>query len=163
MSVSLQHSRVLCGFPAATQSISTCWHPPKAHVSLPAATSHTRPAHTHTLCTPYIYTTKTTPHTSLPHMLPSYLTPHTTPTACTHHTHLPFIPYMIYHTSLSIHKTDHVSHRSHRHRLSFTRMSTMKRSRVPPSPSPWEQGHPLRYPIQIPQSKRQQVAMGTWR
>lgn len=44
----------------------------------------------------------TPPHMSLPHMLPLYLTPHTTPTACLHtayaHTQLPQLAHSIYHT-----------------------------------------------------------------
>lgn len=81
-------------------SISTCWHPPKARVPLPATTGHTHCA----LCTftPVIMTIA--PHTHLPYMLPA-LIPHTTHSVhslhiaythihlpCTPYTHLPHFP-----------------------------------------------------------------------
>lgn len=76
--------------------MSHCQTPPVTHV----LHTHTQPCALRT----FIPVTMkiTPPHMSLPHMLPLYLTPHTTPTACLHtayaHTQLPQLAHSIYHT-----------------------------------------------------------------
>lgn len=107
-----------CSIPGScvdvTQSISTCWHPPKAHVPLPAATGLTRPAHTHTLHTPFIYTCYHEDHASQVLATHATLISHTAHTA--HSLHIAYTTHTylmsltnIYHTSLSIHNSDHIS------------------------------------------------------